>query len=187
MDQSAAELVPGGEAAVNPFFSPDGQWLGWFSKGFMRKARLGGGAPVTICEISDIFMGGAYWAPDGFIYFTPGDLMRVSANGGKPELLARVDTTKDADYQSPQLLPGGKAVLLTRRPLNVTSYDDAVIFAYRLDTHESVTLVEGGSSGIYLPLGICSMPAWAHFLPCRSMPPGSSPWALRWKSSTAAC
>jgi hypothetical protein len=59
MDQSAAELVPGGEAADNPFFSPDGQWLGWFSKGFMRKARLGGGAPVTLCEISDIFMGGA--------------------------------------------------------------------------------------------------------------------------------
>jgi len=153
MDQSAAELVPSGEAAVNPFFSPDGQWLGWFSKGFMRKARLGGGAPVTICEIGNIFMGGAYWAPDGFIYFTPGDLMRVSAKGGQPELLARVDTTKDADYQSPQLLPGGKAVLLTRRPLNVTSYDDAVIFAYRLDTHESVTLVEGGSSGIYLPSG----------------------------------
>jgi serine/threonine protein kinase/WD40 repeat protein len=153
MDQSAAELVPGGEAAVDPFFSPDGQWLGWFSKGFMRKARLGGGAPVTLCEISDIFMGGAYWAPDGFIYFTPGDLMRVSASGGQPELLARVDTTKDADYQSPQLLPSGKAVLLTRRPLNVTSYDDAVIFAYRLDTHESVTLVEGGSAGMYLSSG----------------------------------
>lgn len=153
MDQSAAELVPGGEAAVNPFFSPDGQWLGWFSKGFMRKARLGGGAPITICAVNDIFMGGAYWAPDGFIYYTPGDLMRVSANGGQPELLAEVDTTKDADYQSPQLLPSGKAVLLTRRPLNVSSYDDAVIFAYRLDTHESVTLVEGGSAGMYLPSG----------------------------------
>ncbi|HXW91684.1 MAG TPA: protein kinase [Terriglobales bacterium] len=153
MDRSAAELVPGGEAAINPFFSPDGQWLAWFSKGFMRKARLGGGAPVTVCEIGNIFMGGAYWGADGFIYFTPGDLMRVSANGGQPELLAKVDTTKDADYQSPQLLPGGKAVLLTRRPLNVTSYDDAVIFAYRLDTHESVTMVEGGSAGIYLPSG----------------------------------
>jgi serine/threonine protein kinase len=153
MDQSAAELVPAGEAAVDPFFSPDGQWLGWFSNGFMRKARLGGGAPITICAVNDIFMGGAYWAPDGFIYYTPGDLMRVSANGGQPELLAQVDTTKDADYQSPQLLPGGKAVLLTRRPLNVSSYDDAVIFAYRLDTHESVTLVEGGSAGMYLPSG----------------------------------
>jgi eukaryotic-like serine/threonine-protein kinase len=153
MDQTAAELVPRGEAAINPFFSPDGQWLAWFSQGFMRKARLGGGAPVTVCEIGNIFMGGAYWAPDGFIYFTPGDLMRVSANGGQPELLAKVDTTKDADYQSPQLLPGRKAVLLTRRPLNVTGYDDAVIFAYRLDTHESVTLVDGGSAGIYLPSG----------------------------------
>jgi hypothetical protein len=43
--------------------------------------------------------------------------------------------------------------LLTRRPLNVTSHDDAVIFAYRLDTHESVTLVEGGAAGAYLRSG----------------------------------
>jgi eukaryotic-like serine/threonine-protein kinase len=49
MDQSVAELVPGGESAIDPFFSPDGQWLGWFSHGFIRKVRLGGGAPVTIC------------------------------------------------------------------------------------------------------------------------------------------
>jgi eukaryotic-like serine/threonine-protein kinase len=153
MDHSIPELVPGGEGAIGPFFSPDGQWLGWFSHGFMRKVRLGGGAPVIICEVASVYMGGAYWAPDGFIYFTPSDLMRVSATGGQPELLARVDPSKDADYQSPQLLPGGKVVLLTRRPLNVTSYDDAVIFAYRLDTHEVVTLVEGGAAGAYLPSG----------------------------------
>ncbi len=153
MDRSEPELVTGTESAINPFFSPDGQWLGWFSRGSMRKVRLGGGAPVTICEVAGVYMGGAYWASDGFIYYTPADLMRVSAAGGQPELLARVDPTKDADYQSPQLLPGGKAVLLTRRPLNVNSYDDAVIFAYRLDTHESVTLVEGGSAGMYLSSG----------------------------------
>jgi Tol biopolymer transport system component len=153
MDQSAPERIPGGEEAMDPFFSPDGQWLGWFSRGVMRKVMLGGGAPVTICEVGSVYMGGAQWAPDGFIYFTPADLMRVPAGGGQPEVLATVDSSKDADYQSPQLLPGGKAVLLTRRPLNIINYDDAVIFAYRLDTHESVTLVEGGSAGMYLPSG----------------------------------
>ncbi len=153
MDQSEPERVTGGEDADDPFFSPDGQWLGWFSRGTMKKVLLGGGAPIPICEVANIYMGGAFWAPDGFIYFTPGDLMRVPASGGKPELLAGVDTTKDADYQSAQLLPGGKAVLLTRRPLNITNYDDAVIFAYRLDTHESVTLVEGGAAGMFLPSG----------------------------------
>jgi serine/threonine protein kinase len=172
MDQSAAELVPGGESAIDPFFSPDGQWLGWFSHGFIRKVRLGGGAPVTICEVTSVYMGGAYWAPDGFIYFTPADLMRVSAAGGQPELLAKVDPSKDADYQSPQLLPGGKAVLLTRRPLNVTSYDDAVIFAYRLDTRQSVTLVEGATAGEYLPSG--------HLLYAR----GGSIYAVRFDASS---
>ncbi len=153
MDQSTPERVPGGEEALDPFFSPDGRWLGWFSRGVMKKVMLGGGAPVTICEVTSLYMGGAYWAPDGFIYFTPADLMRVRASGGKSELVAKVDASKDADYQSPQLLPGGKAVLLTRRPLNITNYNDAVIFAYRLDTHESVTLVEGGTAAMYLPSG----------------------------------
>ena len=153
MDRSAPERVPGGEEAMDPFFSPDGKWLGWFARGLMKKVMLAGGAPVTICEVTSVYMGGAYWASDGFIYFTPADLMRVPASGGQPEVLAKVDASKDADYQSPQLLPGGKAVLLTRRPLNITNYNDAVIFAYRLDTHESVTLVEGGTAGIYLPSG----------------------------------
>jgi eukaryotic-like serine/threonine-protein kinase len=153
LDRSAPERVPGSEDAGDPFFSPDGRWLGWFSHGVMRKMLEGGGAPVNICEAATSYMGGVHWAPDGFIYFTPGDLLRVSADGGQPEVLAKVDTNRDADYQSPQLLPGGKAVLLTRRPLNITTYNDAVIFAYRLDTHESVTLVEGGSAGMYLPSG----------------------------------
>ena len=153
MDQSAPERVSGGDDAEDPFFSPDGHWLGWFSRGTMKKALLGGGAPVTLCEVANVYMGGAYWAPDGFIYFTLGDLMRVPASGGKTEVLAQVDISKDADYQSPQVLPGGKWMLLTRKPLNITSYDDAVILAYRLDTHESVTLVEGGSAGLYLTSG----------------------------------
>jgi serine/threonine protein kinase/Tol biopolymer transport system component len=153
MDQATPQRVPGGEDATNPFFSPDGQWLGWFSHGAMRKAMLAGGAPTAICEVTSSYMGGAFWAPDGFIYFTPSDLRRVRANGGQVEVLARVDPAQDADYQSPQLLPGGKAVLLTRRPLNITNYKDGVIFAYRLDTHESVTLVEGGTAGMYLQSG----------------------------------
>ncbi|MGA9967083.1 MAG: protein kinase [Terriglobales bacterium] len=153
MDQGVPEHVPGSEGAVNPFFSPDSQWLAWISHGSLKKMMLGGGAPVTVCEVANLFMGGAAWGADGYIYLTPSDLVRVPASGGHLEVLAKVDPGKDAGYQSPQLLPGGKAVLLTRRPLNITSYNEAVIFAYRLDTHESVTLVEGGSAGMYLPTG----------------------------------
>ena len=153
MDQSTPERIPGGDDAIDPFFSPDSLWLGWFSHGIMKKMLLGGGAPVTICEVDANYIGGTYWAPDGFIYFAPGEVKRVSASGGTPQVVARVDASRDVDYQSPQVLPGGKAVLLTRKPVNITKYDDAVIFAYRLDTHESVTLVEGGSAGLYLPSG----------------------------------
>jgi hypothetical protein len=153
LDQPAPERVPGGDDAIDPFFSPDSLWLGWISHGLMKKVLLGGGAPVTICEVATNYVGGADWAPDGFIYFAPGELMRVSASGGTPESVVAVDTTKNVDYQSPQVLPGGRAVLLTRKPVNITRYDDAVIFAYRLDTKESVTLVEGGTAGLYLPSG----------------------------------
>jgi hypothetical protein len=113
--------------------------------------------------------------------------MRVSSIGGHPERLARVDTTKDADYPSPQLLPGGKALLLTRRPLNVTNYDDAVIFAYRLDTHESVTLVEGGSSGTYLPSAHLLYARMGSFFAMPFDVAQLKPLGAPVESSTAAC
>ena len=43
MDSLEARPISGTEGAVNPFFSPDGQWLGFFAGGKLKKVSVNGG------------------------------------------------------------------------------------------------------------------------------------------------
>src|SRR5262249_55227606 len=49
LDESKPTLVPGTEGAYSPFFSPDGQWIGFFAGGKLKKTQLIGGTPVALC------------------------------------------------------------------------------------------------------------------------------------------
>jgi len=113
MDDLEARPIPGTEGAHNPFFSPDGQWVGFFTSA-LKKVSLAGGEPVTLLE--DVPWGictlGS-WADDGTIVFgAHSGLQRISADGGTPEILTAPDSEGDeADYRFPQVLSGGHAVL----------------------------------------------------------------------------
>src|ERR1700674_3757487 len=48
MDSLGARPIPGTEGAINPFFSPDGQWVGFFAGGTLKKVSVSGGATVTL-------------------------------------------------------------------------------------------------------------------------------------------
>ena len=78
--------VPGTEGAASPFFSPDGEWIGFVAQGKLKKVPTVGGAVETLCDAA-IGMG-ATWAPGDTIYFSPfstAGLWKVSALGGAPE------------------------------------------------------------------------------------------------------
>src|SRR6185436_3544113 len=84
---SEAALTPlaNTEDATSPFFSPDGQWIGFLAGGNLRKIRVGGGVAATICELRG--PRGVTWAGDGHIILatrSTGPLSRVSADGGTP-------------------------------------------------------------------------------------------------------
>src|SRR5579863_9643389 len=68
LDQADATLLPGTENAVDPFFSPDGQWIGFFADRKMKKISVQGGAAVTLCDAPD--GRGASWGGDGSIIVT---------------------------------------------------------------------------------------------------------------------
>ena len=70
--------------AGNPFWSPDGKQVGFFSDGKMRRIGLDGGGPQVICDAPKPH--GASWGRQGVIVFSPGDanLFRVAASGGTP-------------------------------------------------------------------------------------------------------
>jgi eukaryotic-like serine/threonine-protein kinase len=111
LDENSDVPVAGTESAFCPFFSPDGQWLGFAADGKLKKVPLAGGAPTVLCDAPHLR--GGTWSPDDAIVFAPdriSGLFRVSADGGTPEPLTR-RATGELAHAWPQILPGGKSVL----------------------------------------------------------------------------
>jgi predicted Ser/Thr protein kinase len=78
--------IPGTEGAQTPFFSPNGNWLGFVTAGKLMKVQLEGAGAAVIAE--GLSSHGASWGPDDAIVFTAGtELMRIPAVGGSPEAL----------------------------------------------------------------------------------------------------
>ena len=153
MDDMETTPIRGTEGgARGPFFSPDGEWIGFWSGGKLQKVPITGGAPVTLCEAENPH--GASWGADGNILFGrgAGGIFRVPASGGERELLIEVNATDGERAQGPALLPGDDAVLFTLGRRNV-NWDEAQIVAQSLETGERKVLVEGGADARYVATG----------------------------------
>ena len=111
LGEGEARPLPGTEGADNPFFSPDGQALGFWSAGAIRRVALDGGPPIEVCPSARL--GGAAWvAPDEIVYATmEGGLMRVAPGAGRPEPLTHL-SPGEVSHRLPHAVPGG-AVLFT--------------------------------------------------------------------------
>jgi serine/threonine-protein kinase len=154
LDSLEARPIAGTEDAVSPFFSPNSQWVGFFASGQLKKVSISGGAPVTICNASNLY-GGATWGPDDTIIFAPISrfgLYRCSAAGGTPQVLTTLDSTKEEiSHRWPHFLPGGKAVLF-----NVAggpNWDQWPIVVQSLETGERRVVVDAGTHARYVPTG----------------------------------
>ena len=151
MDRLEATPIRGTEDAREPFFSPNGQWVGFWADGQLKKVSITGGAPVILCEATNPF--GASWGTDDTIVFGQGTrgIWKVSANGGTPEVLITVDSTEGKLAHGPQILPGGNAVLFTLAPGQ--KWDDAQIVVQSLERGERKVLINGGKDARYAPTG----------------------------------
>ena len=150
--QSEARAVRGTDVGTAPFFSADGQWIGFWQRSVLKKVSVSGGAPVTLVEtLVDLW--GARWEADDSILLGqgPAGIWRVSAAGGVPEVLVAVEDGEEA--ADPQMLPGGEWVLFTLRPRGTSSWDDAQVVAQSLDTGERRVLIPGGRDGRYVATG----------------------------------
>ncbi|MHC4582843.1 MAG: protein kinase domain-containing protein, partial [Planctomycetota bacterium] len=95
VDQVEGQELPETTGAQRPFFSPDGQSIGFFSGGKLQTLFLDGGRPKTLCDASALM--GASWGPDGVIYFSPATttgLRRILADGGVAESVTTPDKEK---------------------------------------------------------------------------------------------
>jgi len=151
MDGLEARPIPGTEGGHDPFFSPDGQWVGFADSEKLMKVSLGGGAPVRLADVSGSDFLGASWGSQGMIAFatrTVGGLQQVSDAGGTPQPLTHFVIGEGA-HEAPDLLGGGKAVLFEiLKPGAPTK-----IVAQSLTTGERHDLIQSGGQGLYAPSG----------------------------------
>jgi serine/threonine-protein kinase len=134
-------------------FSPDSRFIAFLSARdrAVKKIAVNGGAAVTICPANQPFLG-MTWDTAGIVFGQATGIMRVSAEGGQPEMVVSV---KDGEVvYGPQVLPGREWVLFTVATANtIEAWDKAQIVVQSLKSSERKTLVSGGSDGRYLPTG----------------------------------
>ncbi len=138
LGRTDVEPISGTQGALNPFFSPDGQWIGFFQDSKLKKTPVRGGPVVTLCDAPAAF--GGSWGPDDSIVFSASfgtGLSRVPSAGGKPEALTTLNKG-DVGHRFPVVLPGGEGVLY----VNFFS-GSFEIWALSLRTGERRKLTEG--------------------------------------------
>ena len=154
METFDSRVLPGTEAPLRaPFFSPDGQSVGFDQQNQLKRVSLSGGAPVVIAEYSS--GESASWAANGMIFFSLEEgLHRVAATGGTPELIVAAG---DGElFDAPHLLPDNDTLLFTvatRGAGRADRWDNGMVVAQSLSTGERTVLIEGGSDARYVPTG----------------------------------
>ena len=149
LDQNQPTRIVGTEGAAAPFFSPDGQWVGFAARGKLNKVSIHGGAAVNLCDV--LFFRGGAWLPDGSVVASLSNvrgLSRIDATGGTPRVLTQ-PKPGEGNHRWPYALPGGKKVIFTAS--TTTGGNNLQIVS--LQTGEIQNLQIQGSFARYLPTG----------------------------------
>ena len=156
IDGIEAAPVPGTEGATNPFFSADGQWIGFFTIGALKKIPIAGGSATLLAAAGEVARGAA-WGDDNTIVFSPSvdsPLLRVPASGGKPTALTKLSALKANSHRFPAWVPGRQALLYTLRLEAPTSGTRGLaIAAIDLATGAETVVIPDASHPVFLPTG----------------------------------
>jgi serine/threonine-protein kinase len=158
LSENRVAILAGTENAEQPFFSPDGNWIAFFTPSELRKISVHGGSPVTISatQVTGTPRGGA-WLPDGSIVslLDGVHLFRVSSAGGKPEQLPGAPSDRqERNWRWPQAAADGRLILFTGGIGHVGGgYEDANVDVLNLRTGVIKTIFSGGYFPRLLPTG----------------------------------
>jgi len=141
LSQLGTTPLSGTEEGLIPFFSPDGEHLGFLAdQSQIKRVAVIGGPPVTVADSASA---GGSWGEDGYIYFIHSNagLARVPQDGGAVENLTQPDTASGVgSHLWPDVLPDARAVIYTALRLPLANSDIAVL---DLETRESRVLFRG--------------------------------------------
>jgi eukaryotic-like serine/threonine-protein kinase len=144
-------LLEGTDGADGPFFSPDGQWIGYFAFGKLYKVAVSGGAPVLLTDSAVVNLPGGAWLNDDRIVFaSSARLLSMPAGGGRIEPLEPADTRVAGTLGLPMRLPRNDAILVTECNNNCVQM---TLEALHLGTLKRDTILTGVARAWYLPSG----------------------------------
>ncbi|MBA3892979.1 MAG: serine/threonine-protein kinase [Gemmatimonadales bacterium] len=152
LDQLDATSIAGTEGAASPFFSPDGQRIGFLKDGTqVRIASLAGAPTVTLTDRANTSSG--HWGDDGYIYFeVDSGVARMRAAGGDIEPVYTISPErKEIATEWVHVLPGATGVLFRLRHAG-QGPSDFEIMASPLPRGEARSLVRGVYA-LYAPTG----------------------------------
>jgi serine/threonine-protein kinase len=136
---------------TSPVFSPDGQWIAYWTSGMVNKVAITGGAPVKLSDVDNPF--GMSWNGDSLL-IGQGDkgIVRVPDKGGPPEAVIRVKDSEIA--HGPQLLPDGRSILFTLASgAELGRWDSAQIVVQTIGSTDRKTIIRGGTDARYVRTG----------------------------------
>jgi serine/threonine-protein kinase len=144
LDEFESEPLAGSENGDAPFFSPDGQWIGYFTGGRLMKQSLVGGRPQELAPVPHA-PGGASWGPDGTIVFATAwarnGLHVVAEDGSETRVLTEPDLQAgELFHRWPQVLPDGDSILFT---VSRDRSDDVAILSMSSGTWELLPEIRG--------------------------------------------
>ena len=149
MDQLDAVPIRGTDVDPSgPFFSPDGQWVGFIEREVLKRVSLDGGAPLTVCAVEGV-RGASWGADDRIVFADPRGILRVSASGGTPEVVIPLEPNERVNEA--QVLPGGQAILFSLGTLSSPRHGQ--IATQSLETGERKVHVASGADPRYVPTG----------------------------------
>ena len=151
MDGTEGKPIRGTDGATNPFFSPDGKWLGFFVEGKLKKIPVGGGVAQTLAEVVNLY--GATWGNHGTIVFAPLTtvLEQVPDGGGRSQTVTNLG--RGENFQGwPQFLPNGREVIFAGAP-GTGNWVNAHIAVQSVGSSGHQTLVQGATAPGYAPSG----------------------------------
>ncbi|MFZ0735212.1 MAG: protein kinase [Candidatus Sulfotelmatobacter sp.] len=158
LDSITAQPLPGSEGGTFPFWSPDSRSIAFFTFDKLKRIDIDGTAPLAICDAA-LGRGGS-WGPDDTILaalsYNTG-ISRVSANGGTPTLVTKVDNSVYTSHRWPWILPDGKHFLYNAVNHTIQTSPSTAVFYASIDGKENRPLFHTLSSAIYASGQLLSM------------------------------
>jgi Tol biopolymer transport system component len=144
--------VAGTELAYHQFFSPAGDWIGFFTRTELKKVSIRGGAPLVLAPVA--LNRGGTWTDDGSIIYAPNPsspLMMIPEGGGEARAITQLDSTAgETSHRWPHVIPGRNAVLFTVFN-NSPGLVQGRLEVLDLETGKRKLLHHGGTDPRYVP------------------------------------